>query len=76
MRLSQASTLAALLLWLLGLVAAILARRHRGALGLPRPDQPLMAYGLVTTVALGAALLFWCLAAMRQPLAESSSDCF
>jgi hypothetical protein len=75
MRLSQASTLAALLLWLLGLVAAVLARRHRGALSAPRPNQPLMAYALITAVALAAALIFWCLAAMRQPLAETSSDC-
>ena len=68
----KALAAAALLLWLLGLGAAILARRHRSDLAAPHPNQPLLAYILITAAALVAGVLYWRLA--RQPLAETSSD--
>ena len=65
---------AALLLWLLGLVAAVLARRHRSDLAMPHPNQPLLAYVVITAAALVAGGLYWRLSSKRQPLADTSSE--
>lgn len=56
---TKALAAAVFLLWLLGLMAAIVARQHRQKVAAQQPNQPLLAYVIVTIAALAVGLLYW-----------------